>query len=86
MSKVSGPERDKKGSQAWQTAAPSVIVLRPTNATFAKDKIALSEPNRDSRDKRVPPSRACLNYVSAEVFCLPMWIPARELSATFYDT
>ena len=44
MSKVSGPERDKKGSQAWQTAAPSVIVLRPTNATFAKDKLPCRSP------------------------------------------
>uniref|UniRef100_A0AAV1VDP4 Uncharacterized protein n=1 Tax=Peronospora matthiolae TaxID=2874970 RepID=A0AAV1VDP4_9STRA len=85
MRKVSGPQRDRNRRQAWQRAAPRVQFSRPTDAVFAKAEDAFLHPDRDALDKRYAALAAVPQQVSTEL-CLPMWVPARELSATFSDT
>ena len=58
---------------------------RPTDAVFAKAETALSDPGRDVRNKHSAALAGVPQLVSPELR-LPMWIPARELSATFSDT
>ncbi|UIZ28542.1 hypothetical protein KXD40_009205 [Peronospora effusa] len=85
MSAVNRPQRDRKWRQAWQTTANRVDFSRPTDAVFAKAEHALLDPERDVHDKRCAALAGVPQQVSPEL-CLPMWIPARELSATFSDT
>ncbi|CEG40637.1 uncharacterized protein PHALS_10823 [Plasmopara halstedii] len=59
---------------------PNYLGLR--NSDFEEAEAALLDPARDKRC-------AAFAGVSQQVspgFCLLMWIPARELSATFFDT
>ena len=85
MSAVRKAQRDRKWRQAWQTTANRVKFSRPTDAVFAKAETALLDPARDVHDKRCAALAGVPQQVSPEL-CLPMWIPARELSATFSDT
>ena len=85
MNRGSGGPRNKNRRQAWQTSAPRVEFSRPTDAVFAKAESVLLEPDRDVCDKSCAALVGVPQQVSPEL-CLPMWIPARDLSSTFSDT
>ncbi|KAI9910666.1 hypothetical protein PsorP6_010167 [Peronosclerospora sorghi] len=82
---MTGPQRDKKWRQSWQNAAPRVELSHPTDAVFEKAEAALLDEGRDDCDKRCAALAGVPQQVSPEL-CLPMWIPARDLTATFSDT
>lgn len=80
-----GPNRDKDWRQTYQDSRPREDYSRPIDAVFEKAKSALLDPDRNSQDKRCAALAGVPQQVSMEL-CLPMWIPARDLSATFSDT
>ncbi|KAI9990780.1 hypothetical protein PInf_018349 [Phytophthora infestans] len=78
---MTGPQRDKKWRQAWQNAASRAELSRPQDAVFENAESVMLDPDRTPADKRF----AALTGCRPELL-LPMWIPARELTATFSDT
>ncbi|KAF4138708.1 hypothetical protein GN958_ATG12103 [Phytophthora infestans] len=82
---MTGPQRDKKWRQAWQNTAPRAEFSRPQDAIFASAENAMLDPDRSPEDKRFAALAGTPQDVAPELL-LPMWIPARELTATFSDT
>ncbi|ETN04261.1 hypothetical protein PPTG_23662 [Phytophthora nicotianae INRA-310] len=80
-----GPQRDKKWRQEWQNSAPRAESSRPQDSIFENAENVLLDPDRSPEDKRFAALAGAPQQVSPELL-LPMWIPARELTATFSDT
>lgn len=82
---MTGPQRDAAWRHEWHNNAPRIEFLHLADAVLNKAEAALLDPERDEHDKRC----TALAEVPQQVFPerpLPVWIPARELTATFPDT
>lgn len=77
--------RDQAWHAEWRNKAPQVEFSLPTDDALASAEKAMLDPDRNADDKKAAALRGVPQLVSSEL-TYSMWIPARDLTATFSDT